>query len=103
MLILVLRADLVLDTAGCSTLIALSLCLSDCLSVIFAITRMLDGMLIPVVTFQDGSFLVRDSTTDPDSPYTLILFFDNKVRSLRLRVRRDKMFAIGTEKPDEEV
>ena len=53
--------------------------------------------------FQDGAYLVRDSTRDPSSPYTLSILFGSKVWRLHIRNRRDGMFAIGSEKRDEEV
>lgn len=53
--------------------------------------------------FQDGAYLVRDSTKDPNNPYTLSLFYQNKVWHLHIRIRTDDMFAIGSAKQDEEV
>ena len=52
--------------------------------------------------FQDGVYLVRDSTKDPIKPYTLSLFF-KKVWHLHIRIRPDGMFALGFEKTNEEV
>ncbi|KAI0207259.1 hypothetical protein LSAT2_008067 [Lamellibrachia satsuma] len=51
---------------------------------------------------QDGAYLVRDSTKDPNNPYTLSLFYQNKVWHLHIRIRTDDMFAIGSAKQDEE-
>ena len=53
--------------------------------------------------FQEGTYLIRSSAKDPSKPYTLSLFYKRKVWHLHLRLRSDGMFAVGSEKPEEEV
>ena len=53
--------------------------------------------------FQEGAFLIRSSAKDPSKPYTLSLLYKKKVWHLHLRLRADGMFAVGSEKPKEEV
>ncbi|KAI0207260.1 hypothetical protein LSAT2_008068 [Lamellibrachia satsuma] len=51
---------------------------------------------------QDGAYLIRNSARDPNNPYTLSLFYKNKVWHLHIRIRPDGKCAIGALKPDEE-
>jgi len=53
--------------------------------------------------FQDGAYLVRRSVKNLNHPYTLSLYYRSKVWHLHIRIRNDKMYAIGSEKPEEEV
>ncbi|XP_041369115.1 B-cell linker protein-like isoform X2 [Gigantopelta aegis] len=50
---------------------------------------------------EDGSFLVRDSKKSPDQPYTLVLLYNNTVKNLKVRLRKDNKIALGEEKKDE--
>ena len=54
---------------------------------------------------QDGGFLVRPSESKNNaSPYSLTLWYDMKVRNLKIRRREeDGKFALGTPKEKEEV
>lgn len=50
----------------------------------------------------NGGYLVRNSTKDPNNPYTLSVFYKRKVWHLHIRIRGDGKFAIGSAKQDEE-
>ncbi|XP_038070565.1 extensin-like isoform X2 [Patiria miniata] len=52
----------------------------------------------------DGAFVVRNSTKGGDNiPYSLSLWFNNKVRNLHIRLRDDGKYALGTYKDNEQV
>lgn len=48
-------------------------------------------------------FAVRDNSKGGDTPYTLVVYFNNKVWNLMIRRRQDQNFALGTPKADEMV
>ncbi|XP_041369463.1 B-cell linker protein-like [Gigantopelta aegis] len=50
---------------------------------------------------EDGSFLVRDSATSADQPYTLVLLYNNVVKNLKIRSRKDGKVTLGEEQRDE--
>ncbi|BFZ01821.1 hypothetical protein BsWGS_04860 [Bradybaena similaris] len=54
--------------------------------------------------FENGAFLIRASKQDGTNnshPYTLVVTLDHKVYNLKIRLRHDNRFAIGTYKSDE--
>ena len=53
-----------------------------------------------VCLFQDGSFLVRDSTTSDIQPYTLVLLYNNVVKNLRIRKSTQGRLILGDEECD---
>nr|XP_012223091.1 PREDICTED: lymphocyte cytosolic protein 2-like isoform X1 [Linepithema humile] len=50
---------------------------------------------------QDGYFLVRPSTTKPNNPFTLVLWYRDKVYNISVRKRNDNRYALGSPKVDE--
>ena len=61
-------------------------------------------MLNVLLYFQSGSFVVRKSNKGgAENPYTLTLFFSYKMYNLHVRKRRDGQWALGKEKPSEQV
>ncbi|XP_014212171.1 cytokine-dependent hematopoietic cell linker-like [Copidosoma floridanum] len=50
----------------------------------------------------DGCFLLRPSTTNPDNPMTLVLWFKDKVYNIPVRRRPDNKYALGTPKSEEQ-
>lgn len=53
---------------------------------------------------ENGTFLVRKSRrAGICNPYTLTLFYNNRIFHLNIRKRQDRLFALGTEKPREKV
>ncbi|XP_022101580.1 extensin-like isoform X2 [Acanthaster planci] len=52
----------------------------------------------------DGAFIVRNSSKGEDNiPYSLSLWYNNKVRNLHIRLRDDGKYALGTYKENEQV
>ncbi|CAG5119112.1 unnamed protein product [Candidula unifasciata] len=54
--------------------------------------------------YENGAFLIRASKSDGSNnshPYTLVVTLDQKVYNLKIRLRHDSRFAIGTYKSDE--
>jgi hypothetical protein len=51
---------------------------------------------------QDGSFIVRRSERGGASrPYTLAVFYGDRVYNLHIRLKSNSKYALGTEKEDE--
>lgn len=50
---------------------------------------------------KSGMFAVRDNSKGGETPYTLVVYFNNKVWNLMIRRRQDQHYALGTPKADE--
>ena len=48
-------------------------------------------------------YCIRKSSQGPDRPYVLVVFYENKVYNLPVRLRSDHKYALGAEKKGEHV